>query len=672
MSEQQLFDTVLVANRGEIAIRVMRTLRDLGIRSVAVYSDADRDAPHVAMADVAVRIGPGAARESYLSIEAILAAARATDANAVHPGYGFLSENAEFAEACASAGVTLIGPPASAMRLMGDKIAAKTAAVAAGVPVVPGRFDVAMSDEDLISAAAEVGFPVLIKPAAGGGGKGMRLVHEAAAMADELASARRESASAFGDDTLFIERFVTRPRHIEVQVFADTHGAVVHLGERECSLQRRHQKIIEEAPSVLLDSTTRERIGASAVSLASAVGYVGAGTVEFIVSADRPDEFFFMEMNTRLQVEHPVTEMVTGVDLVGEQIAVAAGLPLSFSAADVQMVGHAVEARVYAEDPSTGFLPTGGTVLAMAEPVAEHVRVDSGIRVGSEVGSWYDPMLAKIIAWGPDRPAALARLQGALSDMVVLGLQTNLEFLQRLLVAPDVVSGTLDTELVERDLVALVQKTSVTDDVLAAYALVRLLALQPPAGVGDPWASPSGWRVGGQQPLLLRPEVEGGAIEVRIWGGGDDAQVQIGDGPSLPASARSLAADRVSIRHGSLLHTWTYAVTPESVWLHRDGATWTLREARRQVRERGRVSGTAEVRSPMPGVVIAVRAAVGDDVFRGQPLIVVEAMKMEHAVIAADDGRVSELLVGVGDQVLLSQHLATIAPSGEGLSTATS
>jgi acetyl-CoA/propionyl-CoA carboxylase, biotin carboxylase, biotin carboxyl carrier protein len=654
------FDTVLVANRGEIAVRVIRSLRALGLRSVAVFSDPDALSRHVVEADLAVRIGPAAARESYLCIEAILAAAHSAGAGAIHPGYGFLSENAEFAEACVAAGVTLIGPPASAMRLMGDKIAAKSAAMAAGVPVVPGRFEDAMTDEALAAAASEVGFPVLIKPSAGGGGKGMRLVHRAEDMADELVSARRESVSAFGDDTLFIERFVTRPRHIEVQVFADTHGTVVHLGERECSLQRRHQKIIEEAPSVLLDPATRERIGASAVALAAAVGYVGAGTVEFIVSADRPDEFFFMEMNTRLQVEHPVTEMVTGVDLVAEQIRVAAGLPLSFSGEDVRLTGHAIEARVYAEDPAAGFLPTGGEVRWLQEPSGQHVRVDSGVSIGSEIGSWYDPMMAKVIAWGPDRSAALATLQQALSDTVVLGVQTNLGFLQRLLAAADVSSGQLDTELVERELTDLVEREPITDEVLAAYALVRLLSLHREGDLRDPWQVPSGWRLGTPRPLLLRVEVDGRPVEVRLAGSLHSAEVQVGEGEPRPVGARILEAHRLSVHYAGITQAWSYAEVHEAVWLHRDGATWMLQEAPRVVRERGQTSGAAEIRSPMPGVVIAVRVAPGAEVVSGQPLVVVEAMKMEHAVTALSAGTVSGVLVAVGDQVTLGQHLATV------------
>src|SRR5829696_9786394 len=410
-SRGMTFDTVLIANRGEIAVRVIRTLRAMGIRSVAVFSDVDAGARHVAEADTAVRIGTALARQSYLNIDAVVAAAQRTGAQAVHPGYGFLSENAQFAAVLQAAGIVFIGPPVAAIQTMGDKIAAKAAVSAFGVPVVPGISRPGLTDADLIAGADEVGYPVLVKPSAGGGGKGMRVVHQPAELPVALVSARREAASAFGDDTLFLERFVLNPRHIEVQVLADGYGNVVHFGERECSLQRRHQKVIEEAPSPLLDPATRARIGAAACDTARSVDYTGAGTVEFIVSADRPDEFFFMEMNTRLQVEHPVTEMVTGVDLVELQVRVAAGEKLPIAQDDITMTGHAIEARVYAEDPANGFLPSGGGILAWDEPSGEGIRVDAGVETGAEVTSHYDPLLAKVIAHGPDRPTALRRLE---------------------------------------------------------------------------------------------------------------------------------------------------------------------------------------------------------------------------------------------------------------------
>lgn len=475
-----MFDTVLVANRGEIAVRVIRTLRALGVRSVAVFSDADADARHVREADTAVRLGPAPAAESYLSVERLLEAATRTGAQAVHPGYGFLAENAAFARACVDAGLVFVGPPADAISLMGDKIRAKETVKAAGVPVVPGG-----RDPDLAEAARELGAPVLLKPSAGGGGKGMRLVRDLTTLEEEIAAARREARASFGDDTLLVERWVERPRHIEIQVLADAHGNVVHLGERECSLQRRHQKLIEEAPSVLLDESTRAAMGEAAVQAARSCGYEGAGTVEFIVPGGDPSSYHFMEMNTRLQVEHPVTELVTGLDLVEWQLRVAAGEALSFGQEEVRLTGHAVEARICAETVSVragarGFLPSGGTVLALHEPSGDGVRTDSGLSEGTEVGSLYDPMLSKVIAYGPDRATALRKLRAALAETVTLGVPTNAGFLRRLLAHPAVVAGELDTGLVERDVDSLVSD-GVPEEVYEAAAAVRLEALRPKA-----------------------------------------------------------------------------------------------------------------------------------------------------------------------------------------------
>ncbi len=483
-----MFDTVLVANRGEIAVRVIRTLRELGVRSVAVFSDADAGARHVREADTAVRIGPAPAAESYLSVERLLEAAARTGAQAVHPGYGFLAENAAFARACEEAGLVFIGPSADAIALMGDKIRAKETVAAAGVPVVPGG-----RDPELADAARTLGPPVLLKPSAGGGGKGMRLVRDLAVLDEEIAAARREARASFGDDTLLVERWIDRPRHIEIQVLADGHGNVVHLGERECSLQRRHQKIIEEAPSVLLDEATRAAMGEAAVQAARSCGYRGAGTVEFIVPGSDPAQYYFMEMNTRLQVEHPVTELVTGLDLVEWQLRVAAGEPLGFTQDDVTLTGHAVEARICAEDPARGFLPSGGTVLLLDEPRGDGVRTDSGLSEGTEVGSLYDPMLAKVIAYGPDRATALRRLRAALAETVTLGVQTNAGFLRRLLAHPDVVAGELDTGLVERAVDDLVT-TDVPEEVYEAAAAVRLEELRPAGGAGP---TPSRCRAAG-------------------------------------------------------------------------------------------------------------------------------------------------------------------------------
>jgi acetyl-CoA/propionyl-CoA carboxylase biotin carboxyl carrier protein len=662
-----VFDTVLVANRGEIAVRVFRTLCALGIRSVAVYSDADAGARHVHEADVAVRLGPANARESYLSVERLLAAARSTGAQAIHPGYGFLAENAAFARACADAGLVFVGPPASAVDVMGDKIRAKQTVSAAGVPVVPGRTDPGMTDDDLVASAEEIGYPVLIKPSAGGGGKGMHLVHDPADLKAEIAGARREAAASFGDDTLFLERWVDRPRHIEVQVLADAHGHVMHLGERECSLQRRHQKVVEEAPSVLLDEATRARIGAAAVETARAVGYTGAGTVEFIVSADRPDEFFFMEMNTRLQVEHPVTELVTGVDLVEQQLRVAAGEALSMTQDDVRLTGHAVEVRVYAEDPARGFLPTGGTALLVREPAGAHVRVDSGLREGGVVATTYDPMISKVIAWGEDRRTALARLDRALAETAVLGVGTNTAFLRALLAHPDVQAGRLDTGLIERALDELTA-SELPSDALVAFALERLLSLQPTGRVVDPWDLPTGWRPGASAAARWRVALPGGAhAEVAVGEpatGPGFAAGQVRLDEDEPVAARlDRVGDELLLTVDGRSRRFVHVHDGPVLWLGSEGAAWPLTEQQRTGRAHGAGAHTGDLLSPMPGSVIAVHVAEGETVQAGRPLLVVEAMKMEHAIVAPHDGVVSALEVRTGDQVAVDQLLATVTPA---------
>ncbi|MEV6232952.1 biotin carboxylase N-terminal domain-containing protein [Saccharopolyspora shandongensis] len=674
------FDTVLVANRGEIAVRVIRTLRRLGIRSVAVFSDADRGARHVAEADTAVHIGPSPATESYLDVKRILDAARGTGAQAIHPGYGFLAENAGFAEACAQAGIEFIGPPASAIDSMGDKIRAKQTVSAAGVPVVPGRSEPDMTDSDLHAAAIEIGFPVLLKPSAGGGGKGMRLIHDESTLDDQIASARREARSAFGDDTLFVERFVARPRHIEVQVLADAHGNVVHLGERECSLQRRHQKIIEEAPSPLLDAETRARIGGAAVDAARSVGYVGAGTVEFIVSADRPDEFFFMEMNTRLQVEHPVTELVTsvggqrGVDLVEQQVRVAAGEPLPWAQEDLSIEGHAVEARVYAEDPARNFLPTGGDVLAVHEPSGPGVRVDSGVRAGGRVGSDYDPMLAKVIAWAPSRADALRRLDAALADTAVLGLHTNVAFLRALLRHEDVLAGRLDTGLVERDLTELIAESNTTpEDAYVAAALERLLAGEPTDPVVDPWDATDGWRLGEPAWSTWRFAGTPDEVAIRLRGRSRDAAVSIetaaGQAASVGTAHRASVeahGDELTVTYRGRTRRYRYAHVDGTTWLAADGRAWALAE-HRMLADRGGSGGRSDgvVTSPMPGTVLVADVSPGQEVQSGQRLFVVEAMKMEHTVTAPIDGVVAEVHARKGQSVGLDQPLAVLAAQEE-------
>jgi acetyl-CoA/propionyl-CoA carboxylase, biotin carboxylase, biotin carboxyl carrier protein len=671
-----VFDTVLVANRGEIAVRVLRTLRRLGVRSVAVYSDADAGAPHVAAADVAVRIGPAAAAQSYLSIENVIAAARATGAQAIHPGYGFLSENTAFAAACVDAEITFVGPPASAIEAMGDKIRAKQTVAKAGVPVVPGSDGAGLDDAALALAVEQVGYPVLLKPSAGGGGKGMREVHAPDELDAAIASARREARGSFGDDTLLVERLVAAPRHIEIQVLADAHGTVIHLGERECSLQRRHQKIVEEAPSALLTPAQRAAMGAAACEAARAVGYTGAGTVEFIVGSDRPDEYFFMEMNTRLQVEHPVTEMVTGLDLVELQLRVAAGERLPLTQDDVRLDGHAVEVRVYAEDPAAGFLPTGGRILGLHEPSGEGIRVDSGIVEGGVVGSDYDPMLAKIIAHGADRAEALRRLDAALRDTVLLGIGTNVGFLRALLADADVRAARLDTGLVGRR-VAAWTAAALPADVLAAAAAHELLELEPPAGsvLVDPFDLPGGWRVGEPAWASWRMFVAGhDPVTVRIRGRAGAAEVVIGDAPAAPVSAAPRPSTGghsrpagLSVTFDGVTRHYACAVEPNgTLWLGRDGQAWGIREqAPLEQQLAADPAGGGPVRSPMPGTVTVVEVADGQRVAAGDRLVVVEAMKMEHVLTAPVDGVVRGLRATAGATVARDAVLLTVEPSEE-------
>jgi acetyl-CoA/propionyl-CoA carboxylase, biotin carboxylase, biotin carboxyl carrier protein len=668
----QPFETVLIANRGEIAVRVIRTLRAMGIRSVAVYSDADAGARHVAEADVAVRIGPAPARQSYLDIAAVVGAAVRTGAQAVHPGYGFLSEQADFAAALAEAGIVFIGPSAHAIATMGDKITAKAAVAAFGVPVVPGISRPGLTDQDLIDGAPDVGFPVLVKPSAGGGGKGMRMVERPAELPAALVSARRESAAAFGDDTLFLERFVLMPRHIEVQVLADAHGNVIHLGERECSLQRRHQKVIEEAPSPLLDPATRARIGAAACDTARSVDYVGAGTVEFIVSAERPDEFFFMEMNTRLQVEHPVTELVTGVDLVELQVRIAEGARLPLVQGDISMSGHAIEARVYAEDPAHDFLPTGGTVLDVVEPsggqersdrgIGSVARVDSGIHAGTVVGSDYDPMLAKIITHADDRPAALKALDRALAETAVLGVTTNVDFLRFLLADPDVVEGALDTGLLDRRVGDYTAPTAGDDEFAAAAAYRWLRNFE--AATDDPWSVPSGWRMGEAAATVLRLRSGERTDHILITGTPGAATVTVEGGETRSLTA-TLDGDALTVTLDGLRARYRVADTEHQIWLAGDDGVTLVEEVREApVRPDDEHSGDAELVSPMPGSVVAIGVQDGATLAAGTVVVTVEAMKMEHALSAPVDG-VVELFVAVGDQVKVGQLLARITVATE-------
>ena len=648
-----MFRRILIANRGEIALRVIRTCRRMGIETVAVYSDADADAAHVRAADIAHRLGPAPAAQSYLSIDRVLEAVHATGAQAVHPGYGFLSENAAFARRLEEEGIVFLGPTARSIDIMGDKISAKQAVAARNVPLVPGVAEAGLTDEELIARADGVGYPVLVKPSAGGGGKGMREVHRPEDLPEALASARREAASSFGDDTLFLERLVLTPRHIEVQVLADEHGNVIHLGERECSLQRRHQKVLEEAPSALLDADTRARIGQAAVDTAKSVDYRGAGTVEFIVSADAPDEFFFMEMNTRLQVEHPVTEQVTGVDLVEWQLRIGAGQQLGLTQDDISLTGHSIEARIYAEDPARGFLPTGGTALDVAFPTGEGIRVDAGLEPGQRIVSDYDPMIAKLIVTGRDRAEAVALLRTALAQSAVPGIGTNIGFLQMLIDMPEVVAGDLHTGIIdaltEDDLAEAVDPAALQ---LATAHITRAEAARSrdartagePAGV---WAAAGGWR-----------SASGARSAVALVHRGRRHEVTYAHPP-----VRDLG-------DGSYRITLDGEQVTGRVWASADGRTlWVRTPAGLAQLTRpqadtaiGAAAAGAEVLAPMPGSVIDVRVDDGDQVTAGQPIVTVEAMKMEHVLTAPADG-VVHLSTVAGAQVALDEVLARVVPA---------
>jgi acetyl-CoA/propionyl-CoA carboxylase, biotin carboxylase, biotin carboxyl carrier protein len=655
----RMFTKVMVANRGEIAVRVMRTLRHLGISSVAVYSDADARARHVLAADVAVRIGPAPAAESYLNVQRVIDAALSSEAEAIHPGYGFLSENPALARACAEHGIVFVGPPISAIEAMADKIAAKQTVTAAGVSVVPGRDEAGLDDDALVAAALEIGLPVLLKPSAGGGGKGMRLVREEGELRPQIESARREARKAFGDDTILVERYVLNPRHIEIQVLADNYGNVVHLGERECSLQRRHQKIIEEAPSPFLGPAVRAAMGAQAVEAARACGYTGAGTVEFIMSNDRPDEFFFMEMNTRLQVEHPVTEMVHGIDLVEWQLRVAAGERLAFQQDDLRPTGHAIEARIYAEDPASGFLPTGGVVRHLIEPVGAGVRVDSGISVGTIIGSDYDPMLAKVIAFGDNRTEALRRLDAALSATAILGVTTNVGFLRRLLADDDVRSGQIDTGLVERRGDRLVA----SDVPREALALAALLPLLDSVADTDPWRSEVGWRHGGASWVERLLEVRGcPTMSVSVRRGRSVWDIRFDGGPSSIVSVNAGHDGRLTVALDGMTTQVAVHRHLEMTWVGMAGSAWPIAEHDRNhdLRPDAATGGHGPIRSPMPGTVIAVLVAIGDTVVAGQTVAIVEAMKMEHELRASAGGVVTAIHALHQDRVALDQPVVTI------------
>ncbi|MDA9912840.1 acetyl-CoA carboxylase biotin carboxylase subunit [Candidatus Nanopelagicales bacterium] len=677
-----MFNKVLIANRGEIAVRVIHTLRKMGIESVAIYSDADADALHVRLADEAVNVGPATATDSYLNIPNVIAAVIGTQAEAVHPGYGFLSENAQFAQACSDAGVVFIGPPAAAIAAMADKIAAKNTVSAAGVPVVPGRHDPNMDDAALLAAVAEVGYPALLKPSAGGGGKGMRILREGDDVAANIVSCRREALSSFGDQTLLVERFVQRPRHIEIQVLADNHGSVIYLGERECSLQRRHQKVIEEAPSPVVTPKIREQMGTAAVEAARSCGYSGAGTVEFIVSSEDESDFFFLEMNTRLQVEHPVTEEITGLDLVEQQLLVAAGAPLRLTQSDVVLTGHSVEARIYAENPAAGFMPSAGRLLLVAEPEASadqdtQIRVDSGVESGDTVSTHYDPMLAKIISHGANRAEALQRLDQALADTAYLGVETNVAYLRALLARGDVQAGDLHTGLLD-EIAAQPQPEPLPIGTaqLCAVTMERLLAqaanqgqgelmARPISGrsLGSPWEATTGWRLGEHEwirsVLAARDQ---SSITTAVRGTADNAQVRIAD--DLVHSSRiTQSGQQLAVQVDEELHRFWFARDGNVVWLASDGHAHRITEVDLLEADAaaGTDSGYGPIRSPMPGTVIDVGVSLGDEVVAQQVLVTVEAMKMEHAVKATSAAIVSGVPVQIGDQVALDDPLIVLS-----------
>ena len=622
---------LLVANRGEIAVRVFATARRLGLGTVAVYSDADADALHVRQADAAVRIGPPAARESYLDGKAILAAAKEADADAIHPGYGFLSENAAFAEAVIAAGLTWVGPPPAAIRAMGLKDAAKALMLEAGVPVTPGYLGEDQSAKTLASEAQRIGYPVLIKAVAGGGGKGMRRVDAAADFAQALESARREAKAAFGDDRVLLETYVTRPRHIEVQVFGDAHGNVVHLFERDCSLQRRHQKVIEEAPAPGMDAATRAAVTGAAVKAAKAVGYVGAGTVEFIADASeglRPDRIWFMEMNTRLQVEHPVTEMVTGLDLVEWQLRVAAGEPLPRAQDEIALCGHAVEARLYAESVAGGrFLPSTGRLDHFRLPDA--VRCDAGVEQGGEITPFYDPMIAKLIAHAGSREAALAELAEACDAVEVWPVKTNAGFLARCLEAPDFIAGDMDTGFIERNLRTLTRPAEPSAAALSAACEAAMVAAGE-ATQSSPWQALAGFRLNAAPQRAVRLFREGRPVLAEPSHGAPDRSVLITE-------------ERVIVVFESG-EAMVFADHPPNA----EGA------------EGG--GGDGQVRAPMPGKLTAVNVKAGQRVAKGRTLATLEAMKMEYALAAPFDGKVADIVAKAGDQVVEGAVLIALEP----------
>jgi len=670
-----MFDSLLIANRGEIACRVIETARRHAIRTIAVYSDADAGSRHVAMADSAFHIGPSPARASYLNIENLVAAIRMSGAQAVHPGYGFLSENAEFTEAVAKAGAVFVGPSPDAIRAMGSKINAKRIMAKAGVPLVPGYHEDDQNPAVLAEAAAEIGYPVMIKASAGGGGRGMRRVDVPADFSKALDGAKREALSGFGDDTMLIEKFILQPRHIEMQIFADRHGNAVHLFERDCSIQRRHQKVVEEAPAPGIPPSVRDAMGSAAIAAAQAIGYEGAGTVEFIVEgkrADRPDGFYFMEMNTRLQVEHPVSEMITGVDLVEWQLLVAAGAALPLRQDEIVASGHALEVRLYAENPARNFLPQAGRLDHLRFPLASrHVRVDTGVREGDAVSPFYDPMIAKIIAWDTDRPRALRRLRGALAATEVAGLNTNLAFLAAIAAHPAFAEAALDTGFIETHAADLIPSpTPAGPIVLALAALAELLRIDADAArlaartqdLHSPWHARDGWRLVGRaeteivftddalkdDPVItLRARPKEGGYQITHPGGIIFARGSLDESGAISADIGGVRLRAKVLHDGDMVQI---IMPGESYRLHRVTAVGG-----------GPPLRGGQLTAPMPGRIVAIHVAVGEKVRTGQSLIVLEAMKMEHIITAPADGTVAAIHHAAGDQVAENAELLSLA-----------
>ncbi len=659
-----MFDTLLIANRGEIAVRIARTAREMGIRVVAVYSQADRDALHVAVADEAVAIGPAPASQSYLDSSRLIAAACETGAQAIHPGYGFLSENADFAEACARAGLVFIGPPVEAIRVMGSKARSKALMAEAGVPLAPGYQGEDQSLSTLRGEAERIGFPVLLKASAGGGGKGMRRVDSVVEFEAALASAQREARAAFGDDRMLVEKLIDSPRHVEVQVFGDRHGGLVHLFERDCTVQRRHQKVIEEAPAPDLPDVVRARLHEAALNAARAVEYVGAGTVEFLYDGD--ENVYFMEMNTRLQVEHPVTEAVTGQDLVAWQIRVAAGEALPLTQSQIACTGHAMEARLYAERPEAGFLPSTGRVAHLALPAPGNgLRLDLGLAEGDEVSSHYDPMLGKLIAHGSDRERARRRLARLVAGVRVAGPETNAAFLHRVLTHPAFAAGKLDTGFIERHGGGLLEAPPCPPGAEAA-ALLWLLATRQAFADGDPWTCLDGFRVNG--PAVAAMEIKGGdeTRRIRLERDREGLRLLASDGSVHDLHDAEVDGPEVRFRlEGGPVDAHVAADGKGGLRVWIGGETWRLEPWRPSAESRGQTRLASALSSPMPGTVIAFPVDAGAQVAAGDTLAVVEAMKMEHPILAPSAGRITALRFAVGDQVQQGDQLVSFEPQGE-------